>query len=216
LGSVWALRYRELVPGLQGLLRLPAESKFAPQPAPAYNRLGAAGPVLVLGPDRRPYLTHPAARPYLDWSLAEDDFGHLNEYAAVVRIAASLQDQPPAYVIDQRGLMPSLRYLLPGVFGRYEANGDSNDNLGRDIGRRDDGRDDENDHNGVLAAGLHEAPQLPEQVGKRHADARDKRGADVHGQLPTHLAVLNNEVDLVVAGIRRAHQRAQLAEHAVG
>ena len=39
----------------------------------------------------------------------------------MVRIAASLQDQPPAYVIDQRGLMPSLRYLLPGMFGRYEA-----------------------------------------------------------------------------------------------
>jgi hypothetical protein len=123
LGSVWALRYRELVPGLQGLLHLPAESRFAPQLAPAYNRLGAAGPVLVLGPDRRPYLTHPAARPYLDWSLAERDFSHLNEYAAVVRIAASLGGQPPTYVIDQRGLMPSLRYLLPGVFGRYEAVG---------------------------------------------------------------------------------------------
>ena len=121
LGSVWALRYRELVPGLQGLLHLPAESRLAPQPAPAYRRLGAAGPVLVLGPDRRAYLAHPAARPYLDWPLAEQDFGHLNEYAAVVRIGATLGPQPPAYVIDQRGLMPSLRYLLPGMFGRYEA-----------------------------------------------------------------------------------------------
>lgn len=121
LGSVWALRYRQVVPGLQGLLRLPAESQFAPQPAPAYNRLGAAGSVLVLGPDRRPYLTHPAARPYLDWPLAEQDFAHLNEYAAVVRIAASLHDKPPTYVIDQRGLMHSLRYLLPEVFGTYEA-----------------------------------------------------------------------------------------------
>ena len=122
LGGVFIIRYRELVPGLQGLRRLPAESKFAPQPAPAYNRLGR-GAVLVLGPDRRPYLTHPAARPYLDWPLAQDDFGHLNEYAAVVRIAASLASQPPTYVIDQRGLMPSLRYLLPGIFGHYEAVG---------------------------------------------------------------------------------------------
>jgi hypothetical protein len=116
LGSVWALRYREVVPGLQGL---PAESQFAPQPAPAYSRLGR-GSVLVLGPDRRPYLTHPAARPYLDWPLAQDDFGRLNEYAAVVHIAASLDVQPPAYVIDQQGKMAVLRYLLPQLFGRYE------------------------------------------------------------------------------------------------
>jgi hypothetical protein len=106
---------------LQGLLRLPAESRSAPQPAPGYTRLGAPGPVLVLGPDRRPYLMHPAACPYLDWPLAERDFSHLNEYAAVVRIAASLEGRLPAYVIDQRGLMPSLRYLLPSIFGRYEA-----------------------------------------------------------------------------------------------
>ncbi len=123
LGTVFTIRYRDLVPGLQGLLRLPAESRFAPRPAPAYARLRAAGTVLVLGPDRRPYLAHPAARPYLDWPLAQEDFGHLNEYAAIVRIAASLDGQPPAYVIDQRGLMPQLRYLLPGIFGRYEAVG---------------------------------------------------------------------------------------------
>ena len=121
LGSVWTIRYRELVPGLQGLLRLPAESKFAPRPAPAYARLRANSSVLVLGPDRRPYLTHPAARPYLDWPLAQEDFGRLNEYAAVVHIAASLEDNPPAYVIDQQGKMPVLRYLLPSLFGRYEA-----------------------------------------------------------------------------------------------
>lgn len=121
LGSVWALRYRAQVPSLQALLRLPAESRFAPQPAPAYARLAAGRSVLVLGPDRRPYLSHPAARPYLDWSLAQEDFGHLNQYAAVVRVAASLGPHPPAYVIDQRGLMPSLRYLLPGVFGTYQA-----------------------------------------------------------------------------------------------
>ncbi|MGI4734019.1 MAG: hypothetical protein ACRYG7_02450 [Janthinobacterium lividum] len=121
LGSVWALRYRAQVPGLQALLRLPAESQFAPQPTPAYARLAAGRSVLVLGPDRRPYLTHPAARPYLDWTVAQEDFGHLNQYAAVVRVAASLGPRPPAYVIDQRGLMPSLRYLLPGVFGTYQA-----------------------------------------------------------------------------------------------
>jgi hypothetical protein len=120
LGLVVVLRYRDLVPGLAGLLRLPAESAFSPRPNPAYRRLAAGRPVLVLGPDRRAYVEHPAARPYLDWTLAQGDFGHLNEYAAVVRVARSLGPQPPAYLLDQNKLLPRLRYLLPQLFGRYE------------------------------------------------------------------------------------------------
>lgn len=120
LGLVVVVRYRDLVPGLPTLLRLPAEHAFAPQPNPAYRRLAAGRPVLVLGPDRRAYLTHPAARPYLDWSLAEADFGHLTEYAALVRVGRSLAPNPPTYILDQNQLLPRLRYLLPAVFGRYE------------------------------------------------------------------------------------------------
>ncbi|QKG53876.1 hypothetical protein [Hymenobacter sp. BRD67] len=114
------MRYRELVPGLPGLLRLPVESSFAPQPNPAYRRLAAGRAVLVLGPDRRDYLTHPAARPYLDWALAQADFGHLNEYAAVVRVARNIGPHPPAYLLDQNGLLPHLKYLLPAIFSSYE------------------------------------------------------------------------------------------------
>lgn len=121
LGSVVALRYRAQVPGLPTLLRLPAESELAPQPARVYARLAPGRAVLVLGPDRRPYLDHPAARPYLDWPLAQADFNHLNEYAAVVRVARTLGAQPPAYIIDQQGLMPRLRHLLPTLFGPYKA-----------------------------------------------------------------------------------------------
>ncbi|GAB3637509.1 hypothetical protein GCM10027422_30990 [Hymenobacter arcticus] len=120
LGLVVVVRYRDLVPGLPTLLHLPAESTLAPQPNPAYRRLAAGRPVLVLGPDRRAYLTHPAARPYLDWPLAAADFGHLTEYAAVVRVGRSLAPNPPTYIIDQNRLLPRLRYLLPAVFGGYE------------------------------------------------------------------------------------------------
>ena len=120
LGGTVALRYRAQVPGLQMLLRLPAESTLAPRPAPAYARLTPGRPVLVLGPDRRAYLTHPAARPYLDWQLARIDFNHLNEYPAVVRVAGSLGPHPPAYILDQMGLLPQLRQLLPQVFGLYQ------------------------------------------------------------------------------------------------
>ena len=120
LGGVVGLRYRAQVPGLQAVLHLPAEATLAPQPARAYASLPAGRPVLVLGPDRRPYLDHPAAWPYLDWPLARRDFDHLGEYAAVVRVARSLGPHPPTFLIDQVGLLPRLRYLLPGVFGRYQ------------------------------------------------------------------------------------------------
>lgn len=120
LGLVLVVRYRDLVPGLPGLLRLPPESAFAPRPSPAYRPLAAGRPVLVLGPDRRPYLDHPAARPYLDWSLAQADFNHLDEYAAVVHIGRSLSPRLPTYILDQNNLLPRLRYLLPQQFGRYE------------------------------------------------------------------------------------------------
>ena len=120
LGLVLVVRYRELVPGLPGLLHLPSESAFAPRPNPAYRQLVAGRSVLVLGPDRRAYLAHPAARPYLEWPLAEADFGHLNEYAAVVHIGRSLSPRMPAYILDQNQLLPRLRYLLPQQFGRYE------------------------------------------------------------------------------------------------
>ncbi|QKG57897.1 hypothetical protein GKZ68_15440 [Hymenobacter sp. BRD128] len=120
LSLVVVLRYRDLVPGLASLLRLPPESAFAPQLNPAYRRLAAGRSVLVLGPDRRAYLAHPAARPYLDWPLAEADFNHLHEYAAVVHIGRSLGPRPPAYILDQNQLLPQLRHLLPQVFGAYE------------------------------------------------------------------------------------------------
>jgi hypothetical protein len=120
LGAVVVVRYRALVPGLPRLLHLPVESAFSPQPAPAYARLTAGQPVLVLGPDRRAYLQHPAGRPYVDWQLAQLDFGHLDEYAALVRIAQHLGPHPPTYLLDQVGLLPRLHYLLPQTFGRYE------------------------------------------------------------------------------------------------
>jgi hypothetical protein len=120
LGAVLVVRYRDLVPGLPHLLRLPPESAFAPQPSSSFRRLGADRSVLVLGPDRRAYLTHSAARPYLDWPLAEQDFNHLNEYAAVVRIGRNLGPRRPAYLLDQNKLLPKLRHLLPQVFGSYE------------------------------------------------------------------------------------------------
>ncbi|SMB83452.1 hypothetical protein SAMN00120144_0702 [Hymenobacter roseosalivarius DSM 11622] len=118
LEGVLLTRYRAVL-GLDQLVNIPAESRYAIQPHPAYKAIRGQR-LLVLGPDRRPYVQNSLASPYLDWRLAQADFGHLNEYAAIFRLAQNFAPQPPTYLIDEVGLLPELRYKLPAIFGRYQ------------------------------------------------------------------------------------------------
>ncbi|GAC1587699.1 MAG: hypothetical protein NVS3B25_03870 [Hymenobacter sp.] len=122
LNAAVVLRYRAQVPGLEALLRMPAESRFSVRPDPRYAALRGQT-LLVLGPDDRAYFTNHPATPYLDWTLAQADFGHLTEYAAVVRVAQKVGAVPPTYLLDQSGLVPRLQQLLPGTFGPYGPTG---------------------------------------------------------------------------------------------
>ena len=119
LGATVLLRYRTLVPGLETLLRLPAESRYGLRPDPAHAALRGQS-LLILGPDQRAYLLARAVTPYLDWNLSQADFGHLSEYPAVVRVARQVAAAPPRYVLDQTNLLPRLQQLMPGVFGPYQ------------------------------------------------------------------------------------------------
>ena len=113
------LRYRAYVPHLEALLHMPAESRFGLAPDPRYDAIRGQT-LLVLGPNDRPYFYNHPATPYLDWTLSQADFGHLNEYAAVVRIAQKVGPIPPTYLLDEARLVPRLKQLLPDVFGPYE------------------------------------------------------------------------------------------------
>lgn len=118
VGGILVVRYRAVL-GLEQLIQIPAESQYAARPHPAYTAVQGQS-ILVLGPDRRPYVQNRLASPYLDWQLAQADFGHLNEYAAVFRLSQNFAPQPPVYLIDEVGLFPELRYKLPAIFGRYQ------------------------------------------------------------------------------------------------
>lgn len=118
MGAVLLVRYRGVF-FLDTALQLPLESRYAVQPDPR-TRFLQGQRLLVLGPGLRPYAHNRLASPYLDWRLAQVDFGHLDEYAAVFRLARQLGSNPPQYLIDQRNLLPELRYKLPQVFGRYQ------------------------------------------------------------------------------------------------
>ncbi|MDB5235222.1 MAG: hypothetical protein JWR44_2215 [Hymenobacter sp.] len=122
INAAVVLRYRAQVPGLEVLLRMPAESRFGLHPDPRYARLRGHS-LLILGPDDRAYFNNFPATPYLDWTLSQADFGHLNEYAAVVRVAQKMGPNPPEYLLDQAHQVPHLKQLLPSVFGTYEPAG---------------------------------------------------------------------------------------------
>ena len=122
LNAAVVLRYRAQVPGLEALLHMPAESRFGLRPDPRYVALREQT-LLVLGPDDRAYFYNRPATPYLDWNLSQVDFGHLTEYAAVVRVAQKMAVAPPTYLLDQTNQVPRLQRLLPGVFGPYKAAG---------------------------------------------------------------------------------------------
>ncbi|WP_460611329.1 hypothetical protein [Hymenobacter terrigena] len=119
INAVVVLRYRAQVPRLESLLHMPAESRFGLEPDPRYASLRGQT-LLILGPDDRAYFNNHPATPYLDWALSQVDFGHLNEYAAVVRVAQKMGPTPPAYLLDQSHVVPRLQQLLPGIFSAYE------------------------------------------------------------------------------------------------
>jgi hypothetical protein len=119
INAVVVLRYRAQVPRLESLLHMPAESRFGIEPDPRYAALRGQT-LLILGPDDRAYFYNHPATPYLDWALSQVDFGHLNEYAAVVRLAQKMGPTPPTYLLDQRGMVPRLKKLLPGIFSIYQ------------------------------------------------------------------------------------------------
>lgn len=76
--------------------------------------------MLVLGPDLNYYQHNSLGSPYLRWDLARPYFGRLNHYSSLFTILQDLRKNPPAYIVDQRNVMPELQYKLPLVFQRYE------------------------------------------------------------------------------------------------
>jgi hypothetical protein len=90
--------------------------------------------ILVLG-ENLPYYTHnQLATPYLNWDLAQDHFGQLDQYDAVFRIYRHFAKEQPEYIVDEAGLMEELQYKVPGIFGQYERTGDSQ--IYRRVGRQ--------------------------------------------------------------------------------
>ncbi|QNH62318.1 hypothetical protein [Hymenobacter sediminicola] len=119
LTSVVGIRYREIL-HLDTVMRFPAESRYAVQPNPQYAAIKGQR-LLVLGPDMRPYIDNRPASPYLDWRLAQADFGYLSQYAAVYRLSRNLAPDPPTILIDQTNRLDELQYKVPAIFGRYQA-----------------------------------------------------------------------------------------------
>jgi hypothetical protein len=116
------IRYRDIL-GISSYLQLSDSQLITDTNLPTTPR---GSNVLVLGDDMHYYLQNKPATPYLNWQLAQRDFGNLNRYENVYSIYLNLKTEMPSYIIDEAGLMKSLQYKLPAIFGRYYPTGQAN------------------------------------------------------------------------------------------
>jgi hypothetical protein len=111
------LRYNQLIPDNR-YTRLDV-SRLAVQSGPDYELVKNAR-VLVLGDDFNYYAENKAATPYVNWQLAQEDFGRLDTYYAVLKVLRNVSASRPDYIIDEARLLPELQYKAPKEFERYE------------------------------------------------------------------------------------------------
>ncbi|MGV3639161.1 MAG: hypothetical protein ACO1NZ_01505 [Adhaeribacter sp.] len=122
LGLTLVLRYNGLIPD-NPYSRLDV-SRLAVQSGPQYEVVKNAR-ILVLGDDFNYYAANKAATPYVNWQLAQEDFGQLHTYYAIFKILRNISASRPDYIIDQAKLLPDLQYKAPQEFRRYERLGNT-------------------------------------------------------------------------------------------
>jgi hypothetical protein len=76
--------------------------------------------LLVLGNDPAAYVENYPATPYLNWSLARQELEYANQYEHAASILRHFEQDPPEYLVDQRGLAPRLFARIPALERQYQ------------------------------------------------------------------------------------------------
>lgn len=76
--------------------------------------------ILSLGHDLSLYNNARLATPYLDWSLAEEQFSRLNYYDNLLEVYKNLRMEPPQVIVDDAGLMPQVFERMPVLESKYQ------------------------------------------------------------------------------------------------
>jgi len=116
LGLVLLTRYHQLLPQTK-YTQLNISQITVHQDA-RYHAVKNAR-ILVLGDDYNYYAVNQAATPYINWQLAQEDFGQLDTYYAVFKIVRNITASRPDYIVDEARLMPQLQHKAPLEFSRY-------------------------------------------------------------------------------------------------
>jgi len=122
LGLVLLFRYYQLLPPTK-YTQLDT-SQITVQQDTRYHKVKNAR-ILVLGDDYNYYIANQAATPYINWQLAQEDFGQLDTYYAVYKIVRNITASQPDYIVDEAQLMPQLQHKAPLEFNQYRQIGKS-------------------------------------------------------------------------------------------
>ena len=79
--------------------------------------------ILSLGHDLSLYKEARLATPYLDWSLAEEQFIRLNYYDNLLEVYKNMRLEPPQVIVDDAGLMPEVFGRMPILESKYRPDG---------------------------------------------------------------------------------------------
>lgn len=75
--------------------------------------------ILVLGEDIGAYWGNSLATCYINWPIAINNFGDLNNYENIANITKQLSKDLPEIIIDEKGLIPQLQHRIPLLKHRY-------------------------------------------------------------------------------------------------
>lgn len=76
--------------------------------------------VLILGPDRVPYIYARPCTPYINWKFSKSVFQSKRDYEKIAELYLWIKKENPQYIIDQERLISVLFTSIPALRSEYE------------------------------------------------------------------------------------------------
>jgi hypothetical protein len=117
-GLALYVNYQSFVPALANSTFVKMDNLILKKPDASFTIKNKK--VLVLGYDLSPYLYNQTTTPYINWSMAKNEVGNLNQYESVIKIMENFETDKPQIIVDQENFMPKIGERLPKLMEQYK------------------------------------------------------------------------------------------------
>jgi hypothetical protein len=84
------------------------------------SELFAKQAVLIVGDDLSDYKNAIPATCYLNWDLSEIDLNNPDNYVSIINIFDNFKNDPPAFIVDQKNVIPRIFQRIPELSKKYK------------------------------------------------------------------------------------------------